>query len=104
MEKFKQQGLRAVAINSDTLATARRERRDLWQEAQDGRYQIILTSPEMLQSLPFSKLIDDKEFRKTHQKAAAITASIYYGNRVDFVVILCVASPLSSVNENSRSC
>ncbi|EJD46010.1 hypothetical protein AURDEDRAFT_63870, partial [Auricularia subglabra TFB-10046 SS5] len=36
----------------------------LWQEAREGRYQVILTSPEMLDSSPFGKLIDNKAFRR----------------------------------------
>ncbi|KZV86749.1 hypothetical protein EXIGLDRAFT_594884, partial [Exidia glandulosa HHB12029] len=62
--RFTKQGIRAVAINAVTLRKARAEGRDLWQEARSGKYQIVLTSPEQLQTRSFDRMIEDKLFRE----------------------------------------
>ena len=59
--KFKALNLTAIVINEDTLATARRTKRNLWSECVKDT-SIILLSPEILSSQPFDRLLQHKTF------------------------------------------
>ena len=50
----------AQAINSETLAAATIEGRDIWAEAKTGKYQILLFSPETTATDEFNELINDE--------------------------------------------
>lgn len=56
-------GLRAVVINAITLEKAEREGRDLWQEARECKYQVILLAPESVRLPEFDIMIKHKNFR-----------------------------------------
>ncbi|KAF8605762.1 P-loop containing nucleoside triphosphate hydrolase protein [Ceratobasidium sp. AG-I] len=60
---FVRKGLTAVALNEDTIVAAQEEGWNLRTECACGRYQIVLCSPEQLNSSNMSKLIEDKEFQ-----------------------------------------
>ncbi|KAI0057599.1 P-loop containing nucleoside triphosphate hydrolase protein [Artomyces pyxidatus] len=55
-------GIRALAINVDTLDAARERREDLWETART-KTSIILLSPEQLVSKGFESLLEDKTFQ-----------------------------------------
>jgi len=56
-------GIPAVAINEDTTShAALNERRDLIKEARDGKYGLVIVSPEMLTSERFKLLLADPKF------------------------------------------
>ncbi|KDQ08757.1 hypothetical protein BOTBODRAFT_118102, partial [Botryobasidium botryosum FD-172 SS1] len=57
-------GIRAVAINSQTIAEARTMGEDLYASVRSSRFDMVLLSPEQLSSKGFEKLLDDPEFRK----------------------------------------
>ncbi|THG93323.1 hypothetical protein EW026_g7882 [Hermanssonia centrifuga] len=58
-------GITAAAINADTLAAARLKQPNysLWEQAKEGKYQIIFLSPEMLASPSFRAFIDTPDVR-----------------------------------------
>ncbi|KAJ7588079.1 P-loop containing nucleoside triphosphate hydrolase protein [Mycena floridula] len=60
---FRAKGLTAVAINSETLAEAAMEKRDLWDEAMQGLYRILLISPETTKTTKFDCLINNNFIR-----------------------------------------
>lgn len=64
MEEAEARGIKALAINQDTLAAAARESpaRDLWKAAAEGEADLLFFSPEMLQEKGFNKLIHDEGF------------------------------------------
>lgn len=64
VDSLAKKGLRAVGLNTDAVAEARREGRDLWSECAAGEYQIILCSPERLASSEMDKLIGQKSFQQ----------------------------------------
>ncbi|KAF8962189.1 P-loop containing nucleoside triphosphate hydrolase protein, partial [Flammula alnicola] len=60
-KKFRSLDLTALAINEDTLAEARRTKRNLWKECIE-KTSIILLSPEQLSSQPFDRLLQNRTF------------------------------------------
>ena len=59
--KFRALNLTAIVINEDTLATARRVKRNLWHECIEDTSMVLL-SPEILSSQPFDRLLQHKTF------------------------------------------
>lgn len=60
---LRKKGLTAVALNEDSISAAHEANRNLWVECAQGRYQIVLCSPEQLNSTKMRDLIDDKAFQ-----------------------------------------
>ncbi|KZP28196.1 P-loop containing nucleoside triphosphate hydrolase protein, partial [Athelia psychrophila] len=57
-------GVAALVINSESLARASLEGRDLWAEAKTGRYQMVLCGPETtVDNQGFNTFIDDPNTR-----------------------------------------
>lgn len=63
VDRLEQNGIRATSLNADTIAAAESGGRNLWNECRDGRYQVILCSPEQLASDEMNKLLDDTRFQ-----------------------------------------
>ena len=59
--KFQALNLTAIVINEDTLAAARRAKRNLWHECIEDTSMVLL-SPEILSSQPFDRLLQHKTF------------------------------------------
>ncbi|GAB1523805.1 hypothetical protein RhiTH_006955 [Rhizoctonia solani] len=57
-------GISAVALNADTKLAAAREGRSLWHECADGRYRMMLCSPEQLASPKMSNLLEKASFQR----------------------------------------
>ena len=56
-------GLIAVAINADTLASARKTKRSLYEDIEHG-VSMVLLSPEQLKSSAFEKLVNKPSFKE----------------------------------------
>jgi hypothetical protein len=63
VSSLQKKGVSAQAINSETLATAAVEGRDIWAEAKTGKFQILLFSPETTATDEFDELIKDEVAR-----------------------------------------
>ncbi|EIN04091.1 hypothetical protein PUNSTDRAFT_33608, partial [Punctularia strigosozonata HHB-11173 SS5] len=59
---FRSYGLRALAINQDTLQDARSRGEDLWNASSNG-VSLLLLGPEQLTSKGFEKLLQTKQFK-----------------------------------------
>ena len=57
---MQRKGVSAQAINSETLAAAALEGRDIWAEVKTGKYQVVLFSPETTATDEFNELITDE--------------------------------------------
>jgi len=60
-QKFRDLKICALAINEDTLISARRAGRNLWQECIEDAT-LVLLSPELLTSQPFDRLLQNATF------------------------------------------
>ena len=56
-------GLTAVAINADTLTSARKTKRSLYEDIEHG-VSMVLLSPEQLKSSAFEKLVNKPSFKE----------------------------------------
>lgn len=57
-------GLKALAINAESLMAAAKEGRNLLHEVRDCEWNIVLISPERLGSREFDGVVRNEEFRK----------------------------------------
>ena len=54
-------GLATIVINTDTIAAARKARKNIWEEAR-VKITMVLVSPEELKSSEFGTLLDNETF------------------------------------------
>ena len=57
-------GIPAVAINEDTARRASSQGRNLFEEVLEGKYGLVIVSPEMLTSPPFNEVLKNTGFQK----------------------------------------
>jgi len=57
-------GIPAIAINEDTTRHASSQGRDLFEEVLEGKYGLVIVSPEMLMSPPFNEVLKNTWFQK----------------------------------------
>ena len=56
-------GIQAAAVNEDTVCRASDQERDLFKEVLEGRFALVIVSPEMLASRSFNQVLQDSWFQ-----------------------------------------
>ncbi|KAF8302083.1 P-loop containing nucleoside triphosphate hydrolase protein, partial [Clavulina sp. PMI_390] len=62
VQKAQNRGLRALAIHQESLGQATTANRNLWNEAEDGKWELLFLSPEMITTSRFRKLLEKEHF------------------------------------------
>lgn len=57
-------GIPAIAINEDTVRRASGQGRNLFEEVLEGKYGLVIVSPEMLTSHPFNEILKNTQFQE----------------------------------------
>lgn len=60
---LREKGVKGIVINAETLKEALSKGRNLWHEAQEGKYQVVSTSPKKASTSEFNTMINHNVFR-----------------------------------------